>query len=149
MYYQSCFRIFLTVRYSDSVAVNSFNGLQVGSNQLNSISNGVPAVGIMNAPLGARPATIISAPVPHNLVPPSQGVQPVPVINSVPATLGNLPTGVRSNSFQGNIGGVGSFRNNAGVSLLPSNVPTNINANIAVLSLSVLINLTFLICMIF
>lgn len=79
------------------IAVDSFNNLAVGSGQVNGISNGVPAVGVMNGRAAGN--SFVALP------------------NSVAAT---GMTGDGSNSFRANIGGAGSFQNNAGVSMVPT-----------------------------
>ncbi|KAM3717884.1 Transcription factor [Dirofilaria immitis] len=104
--------IFLTVvtltEITCGIVINSFNGLIVGSGELNDIANDIPAIGIFND-LGGF------GPLPASTFAKSRAL-PSPI---------SLPPGTSINSFRNNIGGLGSFQNNAGVSLLPTGPATS------------------------
>ncbi|VDM91906.1 unnamed protein product, partial [Litomosoides sigmodontis] len=81
------------------IVVNSFNGLTVGSGQLNGIGNEVYVADVFNGPQNFRPKSRSS------------------LSRSAPA-----PSSTFINSFQGNVVGSNSLQNNAGISLVPGRV---------------------------
>uniref|UniRef100_A0A183D7N5 Filamentous hemagglutinin, intein-containing n=1 Tax=Gongylonema pulchrum TaxID=637853 RepID=A0A183D7N5_9BILA len=142
-----------------AITVDSFNNLNVGSGQLNAVSNGAPIINAMNNPVGASAG---SAVIPNAVAdsgtvatriaqgrassgpPASRGTAALSnVVNAVVAT--NRAGKSGSNSFQDNIGGPGSFQNNAGVSLVPTSfagIGTTGNSWVILLS----VTLAFLRC---
>lgn len=102
------FRIFLTViahgKATYGIVVNSFNGLTVGSGQLNGIGNDVYVADVFNDPQNFR-----SAPRSSPSRPPASA------------------SSVIINSFRGNIVGQNSLQNNAGISLVPRRVASTSN----------------------
>ncbi|KAK6107767.1 Uncharacterized protein BM_BM578 [Brugia malayi] len=94
-------------RITCAVIINSFNGLTVGSNELNGIGNDNTDMINVNNVSGASRS-----------YPRSNYGRSAPVSYSSSAS--SSASSVSINSFQGNIGGSNSFQNNAGISLIPT-----------------------------
>lgn len=80
-----------------AVVINSYNGLRVDSGELNDIGSSVDVAdySYSQSPGTSRKSVVFEAADPYT---------------------------ININSFQGNMGGTNSFRNNAGISLVPVKV---------------------------